>query len=165
MRQSVLAAKHNSRALVQRKSIQGMHKIVSQTRIDSLRVVLGLQLLLIHADKLFAFARILAKTIVSDAIKPGGKSRFTAKAPDILVGAKKSFLREIIGEGNICPRELSQHTTHTGLMATHELAKRVLIVIDKNSRDKVRIGQLHGLNITVQAEEEARPFCLPTSTP
>src|SRR5207253_9656469 len=68
------------RALVQGKEIQCMHKIVSQTRIDSLRIVFRLQLRLIDADKLFAFARILAKTVVSDSVKPCGKSRLTAKA-------------------------------------------------------------------------------------
>jgi len=117
-----------------------MHKVMSQTRIDSLRIMLCLQLLLIHADKLFAFARILAKTIVSNPIKPGGKSRFTAKTPNFFVSAKKSFLREIIGQGNISARELSKQPTHTRLMPAHELPERVLIVIDKNSCDKVRIG-------------------------
>jgi hypothetical protein len=110
-----------------------MHKIVSQTRIDSLRIMFCLQHVLIHADKLFAAPRILAKTIVSDAVKPGGKPRFTAKAPNILVSANKTLLREIIGQGDIRAGELSKDAAHTGLMATHKLAERVLIVIDKNS--------------------------------
>jgi len=140
MRQSVLAAKDNSRPFVQRKQIQGMHKIMSQTSVDSLWIMLRLQLLLIHADKLFAAPCVLAKTIVCDSIKPGGKPCITAKAPDVFVRAKKSFLREIVGQGNICPRELAQQTTHAGLMAAHELAECVLIIIDKNSRDEVRIS-------------------------
>src|SRR5204862_5940723 len=57
MRQAVLAAEHNSCALVQRKQIQGMHKIVSQTRIDSLRILLPLPLLLIHTDEFLATTR------------------------------------------------------------------------------------------------------------
>jgi hypothetical protein len=113
---------------------------MSQARIDSLRIMLGLQLLLIHADKLFAFPRIFTKTIVSDAIDPGGKPRFTAKAPNILVRAEKSFLCKIIGQGDICAGELSKQTTHTGLMPAHKLTERVLIVIGKKSCDKVRIG-------------------------
>src|SRR6266487_2081725 len=117
-----------------------MHKIVSQTRIDSLRIMLRLQLRLIHADKLFAFARILAKTVVSDSVKPGRKSRLTAEAADVLVRAKKSFLRQIIGEGNVCACELSKQTAHAGLVPPHQLAERVLVVITKNSRDKVRIS-------------------------
>jgi hypothetical protein len=35
---------------------------------------------------------------------------------------------------------LSKEATHTGLMPAHELAEGVLIVINKNSRDKVRIS-------------------------
>src|SRR6266853_3048855 len=111
-----------------------MHKIVSQTGIDSLWIMLRLQLRFIHADKLFAFACILAKTVVSDSIKPGGKSRFAAEAADVLVNAKKSFLRQIVGQGNVCACELAKQTAHAGLMAAHQLAERVLIVIGKNSR-------------------------------
>jgi hypothetical protein len=140
MRQSVLAAKDNSRPFVQRKQIQGMHKIMSQTSVDSLWIMLRLQLLLIHADKLFATACIFTKTIVRDSIKPGGKPCITAKAPDVFVRAKKSFLREIIGQSNICSRELAQQTTHAGLMAAHKLAECVLIVVDKNSCDEIRIS-------------------------
>src|SRR5205814_10705958 len=89
-----------------------MHKIVYQTGIDSPRIVLRLQLLLIHADKLFAAARILAKTVVSDSVKPCRKSRFTTKAPDVLVNAQKCFLRQIVGEGDICTCELPKQTAH-----------------------------------------------------
>src|SRR5437870_4231380 len=117
-----------------------MHKIMSQTRIDSLRIMLRLQLRLIHADKLFAFARLLAKTVVSDSVKPGGKSRFTTEASDVLVCPKKGFLREIIGQGNVCACKLSKQTAHTRLVPPHQLAERVLIVIGKNSCDKVRIS-------------------------
>ena len=117
-----------------------MHKIVSQTRIDSLRIVLRLQLRLVHADQFFAFARILAKTVVSDSVKPCGKSRFTTEAADVLVNANKSFLRQIVGQGNVCARELSKQTAHARLVPPHQLAERVLIVIGKNSRDKVRIS-------------------------
>jgi hypothetical protein len=113
---------------------------MSQASIDSLRIMLGLQQLVVHANKLFAFARILAKTVVSDAIKPCGKSRFTAKVANVLVSTNESFLRKVIGQGDICAGELSKQTTHTGLMPTHELAESVLIVIGKNSRDKVRIS-------------------------
>ncbi len=142
-----------------------MHKIMSQTGIDSLRIVLRLQQFLIHADKLFAAARILAKTVVSDSVKPCRKSRLTAKATDVLVSANKSFLREIIGQGNVCACELSKQTAHARLVPPHQFAERVLIVIGKNSRDKVRISELHGLNTMVLAEEEERSFCLPISIP
>jgi hypothetical protein len=51
------------------------------------------------------------------------------------------------------------------LVPPYQLAERVLVVIGKNSRDKVRISELHGFNTTVPAEEEGRSFCLPISTP
>ena len=117
-----------------------MHKIVPQTGIDSLRIMFRLQLLLIHTDKLFAFARILTKTIVSDPVKPCGKSRLTAKASDVLICSNKGFLREIVGQGNICACELSKQTAHARLVPPYQLAERVLIVIGKNSCDKVRIS-------------------------
>jgi hypothetical protein len=101
--------------------------------------MLCLQLLLVHAHKLFAPARVLAKTIVGDAVKPCGETRFTAKAPNVLVSPDKRFLREIVGKRDVCPGKLAQQTTHSGLMPANELAERVLIIIDKDSRDKVRI--------------------------
>lgn len=136
-----------------------------QTGIDSLWIMLCLQQLLIHANELFAFARILAKTVVSDPIKPCGKSRLAAKAPNVLVSANKSFLREIVGQGNVCACELSKQAAHSRLMSPDQLAERVLIVIGKNSRDKVRITELHGFNTMVLVEEEERSFCPPISTP
>jgi hypothetical protein len=39
---------------------------------------------------------------------------------------------------------LTQQTAHGGLMPSNQLTESVLVVIDKNSRDKVRISQLHG---------------------
>jgi len=113
---------------------------MSQTSVDSLWIMLRLQLLLIHAHELFAAPCVLAKTIVCDSIKPCGKPCITAKAPNVFVRAKKSFLREIVGQSNICARELAQQTTHAGLMAAHELAECVLIIIDNNSRDEVSIS-------------------------
>src|SRR5207302_835440 len=76
---------------------------MSQTRIDTPRILLGLPLLLIHADQLLAAARVLAKTVVRDSIKPRGKSRFTPKASNILVSSEKSFLCKVIGPNDHTP--------------------------------------------------------------
>src|SRR5437660_11987889 len=113
-----------------------MHKIVYQTGINSPRIVLGLQLLLIHADKLFAAARMLAKPVVNDSVKPCGKARFTTKTPDVLVSRATSVLRQIAGEGDICVRELPKQTAHARLVPPPQFPERVLIVIGKNSRDE-----------------------------
>jgi hypothetical protein len=117
-----------------------MHKIMPQTGIDSLWIMLRLQLFVVHTDDLFAFAGVLAKTVVSNSVKPRGKPRFAAKTPDVLVRTNEGFLCEIVSQGNIGACELAQQTAHGGLMPSHKLAERVLIVISKNSRDKVRIS-------------------------
>src|SRR5437764_8188445 len=114
-----------------------------QTWIDCLRILLSFQLLFIQADEFFAAAHVLPKTIVSDPVKPGRKSRFAAKAPDILVSANKSFLRQIISQRNICAGELPKQATYCRLVPAHEFAERVLVLIDKNSRDECRISELH----------------------
>jgi hypothetical protein len=163
VRQTVLAAKYNRGALVQRKQIKRVHKIVSQTGIDSLRVLFCLPLLLIHTHQLLATPRVFAKAIVRDSIKPCGKPRFTAKAADVFVGPEKSFLREVICKSDVCAGELPQQTAHARLMPSHEFTEGVLIVIGKNSRNEVRISELHGCNITVPGAEAECPFCFPIS--
>ena len=140
-----------------------MHKIVSQTGIDSLGILFCLPLRLIHAHQLLATPCVLAKAIVRDSIKPCGKPRFTAKAADIFIGPEKSFLREVICQSDVCAGELTQQTAHTGLMPPHEFAEGVLIVIGKNSRNEVRISELHGRNTTVPGAEAECPFCFPIS--
>lgn len=120
-----------------------MHKIVFQTRIDSLRVELGLKSRFIDADQFLAATRVFAKAIVGDAIEPGRKLCLAAKAPNVLVSAQKCFLSKIVGQGKIGARKLSKQTSHARLMPTNQLAESVLVVVDKNSRDEVRIGELH----------------------
>lgn len=117
-----------------------MHEIVPQPWIDSLRVQFALPLCLIDADQFLSFTRVFAETIVGDAIKPGRKFRFAAKAADVFVGAQKSFLREIVRQREVCPGKLAKQTAHTRLMATNQLAKSVLVVINKNSSNEARIS-------------------------
>src|ERR1051325_10953449 len=131
-----------------------------QTGIDTLRILLGLPLLLIHTHQLFASTRVLTKTVVGDSIQPRGKSRFAAKASDVFVSSEKSFLCKIVRQSNVCAGELPQQTAHAGLMPSNEFAEGVLIVIGMNSRNEVRIGKLHSRNTTVLAAEEECPFCL-----
>jgi hypothetical protein len=132
---------------------------VSQSGIDSPRILFCLPLLLIHAHQLFAAARIFAIAIVGDSIKPSGKSGFAAKAADVFVGPEKSFLCEVIGQRDVCASELPQQTAHARLMPPHEFAEGVLIVLGKNSRNQVSISELHGRNTTVLAAEAECPFC------
>jgi hypothetical protein len=143
MRKSILAAKQNCRTLVQWKQTQRMHKVVSQTRIGHLGIPLGLKLFVIDSDKFLASPCVFPKTIVSNAIKPGRKTGFTPKAADVFICSQESVLGEVIRERDIGAGKLAQETSHTGLMPSHQFAKCVLIVIDKDSRDEVSIGQLH----------------------
>jgi hypothetical protein len=112
---------------------------MSQAGIDGLRIVLPLQLLVIHTDKLLAATNVFAKTIVRNAIKPRGKACFAAKGCEFFVRAQKGFLCKVVGQSNIGAGKLPKQAAHAGLMPPHELSERVLIVISKNSRDEVRI--------------------------
>ena len=140
-----------------------MHKIVSQTGIDTLRILLCLPLFFIHADQFFPPARVFAKAIVRDSIKPCGKPRFTAKAADVFVSPEKSFLCEVICQSDVCASKLPQQTAYARLMPPHQFAEGVLIVIGKNSRNEIRISELHNRNITVSGAAAECPFCFPIS--
>jgi hypothetical protein len=97
-------------------------------------------LFLINSDELLPASRVLAKAIVGNPIKPGGKFRFAAEAANVFVSTNKSVLRQIVGEGEIAAGKLAQQTSHARLMPTNQLAKSVLVVINKNSGNKAGIG-------------------------
>jgi hypothetical protein len=50
------------------------------------------------------------------------------------------LLREIIRESDVGSGKLTEQTAHRGLVPPNQLTESVLVVIDKNSRDKVRIS-------------------------
>src|ERR1044071_803739 len=128
-----------------------------------MRILFRLPLVFVHPDQLLPAPGVFPKAIVGDSIQPCGKPRFTAKAANVFVGPEKSFLRKIVGESDVRASELPQQTTNARLMPTHEFAERVLIVIGKNSRNEVRISELHGRNTTVPGAEAECPFCFPIS--
>jgi len=103
-------------------------------------IVLVLQLLFVDPDELFPPPSVFPKTVICNPVKPGGKARFAAETADISVGANKSLLGKIIGESGVRAGKLAQQTTHARLMPTNQLAKSVLVIIDKNSSNEVRIG-------------------------
>ena len=118
-------------------------KIVSQTRTGHLRIVLCLELFFVDSHKFLPAAHIFSKTIVGDPIKPRGKTRFTAKVANVLVGAQEALLGQIICKSDVSSSKLTKQTAHGGLMPPNELTECVLVVIDKNSGDQVCISQLH----------------------
>ena len=94
----------------------------------------------IDADQLFSAPRVFPEAIVGDPIKPGRKPRFAAKTADVFVGAHKSVLCQIVGEGEVSAGKLAEETSHSRLMPADQFAKSVLVIIDKNSSDEVPIG-------------------------
>ncbi|MEY2489118.1 MAG: hypothetical protein QOC70_1060 [Verrucomicrobiota bacterium] len=123
--------------------MKGVGKIVAQGGVGGLRVVLGFQLSFINANELFSFAGFLAETVVSDPVEPGRKTRFTAKSAEVLVGAQKGFLGQIVRERNIGPDELAEKTSHARLMISDQLSKGVVVIIEKNASDEVCIRERH----------------------
>src|ERR1051325_7508743 len=123
--------------------IERVHKVLSQARVNSVRVLLGLPMFLIDTDQFLSFAGVLAKTIVGDSIKPGRKARLAAKTADVFVGADERLLGEIVGQRDIGASELAQQAAHGRLMPTDQLGERVLVIVNNNSSNQLPIGKLH----------------------
>lgn len=113
---------------------------MSESRIDGLWIVFGLQLSFIDANQLLSFASLFAKAIVGDPIKPGRKPGLAPKAAKIFVSAQKGFLRKIVRERNIGADQLAEQTSHARLMIPHQFGEGMVVIIDKNTSDEVCIG-------------------------
>jgi hypothetical protein len=122
------------------KQLKGLREIMSESGIDGLRIVFRLQLSFIDANQLLSFPGLFPETIVSDPIKPGRETRFAAEAAEVFISAQKGLLREIIRERNIGADQRPEQTSHARLMISHQLGKGMVVVIDKNTGDKVCIG-------------------------
>ncbi len=120
-----------------------MGKIISKSWVSGLRIVFRLQLRLIDSHKFLSFAGFFTEAVVSDPIKPGRKPRFAAETAEVFVGAQKCLLREIVRERDIGADELAEQTPDARLMIPHQLRKGVVVVIEKNARDEVCIGERH----------------------
>src|SRR5436190_3701503 len=120
---------------------------------------LRLQLLFINSNEFFALAGVLAKNVVSDSIEPGGKLRFASKTTNVFVRTNERFLGQIVGQLHIGADELAQKPAHGRLMTANQLAESMLVTINKNSCEQIRIGQLHIIVSTLSARDRqvARP--------
>jgi hypothetical protein len=125
---------------MQREKTEGVHKVLPQSGVDSVWVLFGLQNVLIDPDEFLSATGVLAKDIVGNPVEPGRKTSFSTKASNVLVSPDKRFLRKIVGQREVCPCELPQEASNGRLMPTDQLAKGVLVFIDKNTSDEVRIG-------------------------
>jgi hypothetical protein len=113
---------------------------MSESGIDRLRIVFGLELSFIDANEFLSFPRFLPKTVVGNPVKPRRKTRFAAEAAQVFVCLEKGFLREVVREGNIRPDKVAEQTSHARLMIPDQLRKGVVVVINKNARNEVCIG-------------------------
>jgi hypothetical protein len=123
--------------------LQRVHEIMPQGWVDGVWILLGLELCFIDSDQFLSLAGLFAETVIGDAIKPGGKLRFTPKAANVFVGPQESFLSKIVRQGEVAARKLPQQAAYRGLMIAHELGKGVVIIFKKNPRDKVGIIERH----------------------
>ena len=122
------------------KQFESAREIMSESGIDRLRIVFGLQLSFIDANEFLPFPRLFPKTVVGNPVKPGRKTGFAAEAAQVLVSLEKGFLRQVVREGDICPNQMAEQTSHARLMIPDQLGKGVVVVIDKNACNEVCIG-------------------------
>src|ERR1700750_677029 len=113
---------------------------MSESGIDGLGIVFGLELSFIDANEFLSFPRLFPKTVVGNPVKPGRKTRFAAKAAQIFVSLEEGFLREIVRERDIRPDEVAEQTPHARLVIANQLRKGVVVVINENARNEVCIG-------------------------
>jgi hypothetical protein len=125
---------------VERKQLEGVGKVMTESWVDGLGILFRLQLSFVDANQLLSFAGFLSETIVGDPVKPGRKTRFSAKAAEVFVGPQKGFLREIVRERDIGADELAEQTPDARLVVAHQLGERVVIILKKNASDEVCIG-------------------------
>jgi len=140
VREAVLATQNDGRALMGGKQFESAGEIMAKSGVDGLRIVFGFQLSFVDANQFLSFSRFFPETIVGDPVKPGRKTRFAAKAPQVLVSAEKRFLREIVSQGDIAPDQVPEQTSHSRLVISDQLRKRVVVVINKNACNEVCIG-------------------------
>jgi hypothetical protein len=113
---------------------------MSESGINRLRIVFGLQLSLIDANEFLSFPRLFSKTVVGNPVKPGRKTRFAAETAEVLVSLEKGLLRQVVRERDIRPDEVTEQTSHARLVIPNQLRKGVVVVINENARNEVCIG-------------------------
>lgn len=110
-------------------------------------ILLSMQDLFIDSHQLFAAPRVLTEDIIGDPVEPCREPCFPPKTADVLVGAQKGFLGQIIGQGEICAGKLTQQTADARLMPPDQFTESMLVLVDQNPGDEVRIGEFHAARL------------------
>jgi hypothetical protein len=113
---------------------------MTESGVDGVRIVFRRELSFIDANQFLSFPRFLPETVVGDPIKPGGKTGFAAEAPKVFVSAQKSFLGQVVREGDVGSDQIAEQTSDGRLVIPDQLRKSVVVVINKDSRNEVGIG-------------------------
>jgi hypothetical protein len=137
---AVLATQNDGAAFMDGKQLESAGKIMTESGIDGLGIVFGLELSFIDANQFLSFPRFLPETIVGDPVKPGRETRFAAEAAEVFVSLEKRLLRQVVGERDIGPDQLAEQTSHARLVIPDQLRKGVMVVINKDARNEVCIG-------------------------
>ena len=116
---------------------------MAESGVDGLRIVFRLKSSFIDANQFLSFPRFFPETVVGDPIKPGRKTRFAAEALKVFVGAQKSFLGQIVRERDVGSDQIAEQTSDGRLVIPNQLRKSVVVVINKDARNEVCIGQRH----------------------
>ena len=122
------------------KQFESACKIMAKSGINGLGIVFCLELSFVDANEFLSFPRFFPETVVSDPIKPGRKTRFAAEAPQVFVGAQKSFLGQVVREGDVGSDQIAEQTPDSGLVIPDQLRKSVVVVINKDAGNEVCIG-------------------------
>jgi hypothetical protein len=137
--EAVLTTQNDGCAFVNGKQLESTREIMSQSGIDGLRVLFGLELSFIDANEFLSFPRFFTETVVGDPVKPRRKTRFAAEAAQVFVSLEKRFLGQVVCERDVGPDQVPQQTAHARLMIPDQLGKGVVVVINKNARNEVSI--------------------------
>ena len=135
-----MTAQNDGAPFVDGKQFESAGEIMSESGIDGLRIMFGLQLSFIDANEFLPFPRFFPETIVGNSVKPRRKTGFAPEAAEVFVSAEKRFLREIVGQGDIAPDQIPEQTSHTRLVIPDQLRKGVVVVINKDACNEICIG-------------------------
>jgi hypothetical protein len=126
-----------------RKQFKSACEIMAESGIDGLGIVFRLELSFINANEFLSFPRFFPETVVGDPVKPGRETGFAAEAFKVLVSAQKSFLSEVVGEGDVGSDQIAEQTPDGRLVIPDQLRKSMVVVINKDARNEVCICQRH----------------------